>query len=290
MALYPPAVKKLIAPGVNDPRITARAVILHVAATEAGSLFNYFNGPSNGIESHFYVTRTGGVEQYRDTAFQADANRDANAFAISIETQGMAAGEWTPEQLASLRALIRWCHAVHGIPIVRCATWDGSGVGYHSQFTQWAGDGRTCPGPDRIRQIPALIASAAASGSPAPTPPATPPGGLTVADINTLTAQLDQALAAIGSLASAESDRYLTATARQRWLEGALNTIIAKVGADPVDEAALAKVLAAELVPSLTAVVQSMTPGSADAEQVRQATEAAIRSVLGGLDSAPPAA
>ena len=176
MALYPPAVKKLIAPGVNDPRIKARVVILHVAATEAGSLFNYFNGPSGGIESHFYVTGTGGVEQYRDTAFQADANKDANDFAISIETQGLAAGEWTPQQLASLRALIRWCHDVHGIPIVRCATWDGSGVGYHSQFTHWAGDGRTCPGPDRIKQIPALIASAAGTAAPAkPAPtPATP--------------------------------------------------------------------------------------------------------------------
>ena len=159
MALYPKAIKKLIAPGPNDPKIKARVVILHVAVSEAASLYAYFNGPSGGVESHFYVRRDGTVEQYRDTAYQADANTDANDFAISIETQGMAAGQWTPEQLASIKALLLWCHEVHGIPLVKCPTWNGSGVGYHTLFRGddntpgWDKRRASCPGPDRIKQF-----------------------------------------------------------------------------------------------------------------------------------------
>ena len=154
MALYPKAIKKLIAPGPNDPKIKARIAILHVAVSEQPSLYPYFNGPSGGVESHFYVRRDGIVEQYRDTAYQADANTDANDFAISIETQGMASGQWTAAQLASIKALLVWCNQVHGIPLVKCPTWNGSGVGYHTQFPgTWDKRGASCPGPDRIKQF-----------------------------------------------------------------------------------------------------------------------------------------
>lgn len=153
MALYSPAIKRLIPPGPNDPRITPRVLILHIAVSESASLYSYFNGPSGGVESHFYIRRDGTVEQYRDTAFEADANTDANRFAISIETQGMEHGEWTPEQVAAIKALIDWCHDVHDIPKTVPKSWDGSGVGFHTQFPgRWDKRGASCPGPDRKRQ------------------------------------------------------------------------------------------------------------------------------------------
>jgi hypothetical protein len=152
VAIYPAAVRKLIAPGSNDPRITPRVVILHVAVSNDDSLYDFFAHHSGGIESHFYVRDSGVVEQYRDTGWQADANYHANDFAISIETEGMGAGEWTPAQLASIKALLAWCHSTHGIPLVPCARWDGTGVGYHSQFPQWSPVAKTCPGPERIAQ------------------------------------------------------------------------------------------------------------------------------------------
>lgn len=153
MSFYPHAIRRNIAPGPNDPRITPRVVILHIAVSEAASLHGYFNGPSGGVESHFYVRRDGTVEQYRDTHWQADANTDANNFAISIETQGMEHGEWTAEQMAAIKNLIRWCHDEHGIPLEVPQSWDGSGVGYHVQFPgRWDRRGATCPGPDRQRQ------------------------------------------------------------------------------------------------------------------------------------------
>ena len=154
MALYPPAVKRLIPPGANDPAIKPRVVILHVADTEAATLYDYFNGPSGGVESHFYIRRDGTLDQYRDTAIQADANVMANDFAISIETQGKAAGEWTAAQVATIKALLLWCNKVHGIPLVKCPKWDGAGIGYHILFeAQWDQRGAACPGPDRIRQF-----------------------------------------------------------------------------------------------------------------------------------------
>lgn len=157
MALYPAALKRLIPPGSNDPRITATQVILHVAVSEQASLYDYFARRSGGIESHFYIRRDGTVEQYRDTGWQADANYSANVRAISVETQGMAAGEWTPEQLAAIEALLTWAHEVHGIPLRKCPADDAPGVGYHSQFRTWSPVAKSCPGPDRIKQFDRVL-------------------------------------------------------------------------------------------------------------------------------------
>lgn len=156
MATYPSAIKKLIPPGANDPRIKARVAILHVDAGNCESLYDYFAHRSGGIESHFFVKTNGVVEQYRDTDFQADANYLANDFAISIETQGFGDGEWTPAQLDSIKGLLTWLHETHGIPLQRCPQWDGAGVGYHIQFGspgKWTNVSKSCPGPKRIRQF-----------------------------------------------------------------------------------------------------------------------------------------
>lgn len=158
MALYPAAIQKPIPPGINDPKIKPRVVILHVAVFIGKSLYDYFKDRSGGVESHFYIRLDGTVEQYRDTSIQADANTDANDFAISIETEGMEYGVWTPEQLAAIKALILWCHKTHDIPLVRCPAWDGSGIGYHTLFPgRWDKRGASCPGPDRKLQFNQII-------------------------------------------------------------------------------------------------------------------------------------
>lgn len=155
MAWYSKAVRKALPLDTSkDPRITPRVVILHVADSEADSLFSYFKSGSGGVESHFYVKYDGTIEQYRDTAYQADANVDANGFAISIESQGKANGTWTAAQLASIKNLLTWIHQTHGVPLVKCPKWDGSGVGYHVQFeSHWDKRGASCPGPNRIKQF-----------------------------------------------------------------------------------------------------------------------------------------
>lgn len=155
MALCPFARKKLIRPGSNDPRIRPRAIVLHVAVSKIASLFSFFRH-SSGIESHFYVTWTGKLEQYRDTGWQADANYLANDFAISIETAGWTRGRWNKRQVATLHRLILWLHKTHNIPLRKIQHWNGSGVGYHTQFGApgpWTPVSKSCPGPDRIRQF-----------------------------------------------------------------------------------------------------------------------------------------
>lgn len=156
MALCPFATKKLIAPGSSDPRITARAAILHVDAGNALSLFDFFKYRSGGIESHFHITLLGKIEQYRDTDWEADANYKANGFAISIETQGWGNGKWTKRQIRAIKRLLTWLSQTHDIPLHKIKVWDGSGVGYHVLFGApgpWTPVAKSCPGPERIKQF-----------------------------------------------------------------------------------------------------------------------------------------
>lgn len=153
--LCPFATHKIIPPGDNDPSIRPRLAILHVDAGNAESLHAFFRDRSGGVESHFHVQRDGGLEQYRGIYDQADANNLANDFAVSIETQGFGTGEWTDEQLATIKRLLLWLNAEAGIPLVKCPKWDGAGVGYHVQFGApgpWTPVAKSCPGPDRVRQ------------------------------------------------------------------------------------------------------------------------------------------
>lgn len=150
----------LIPPGSSDPRITARMGILHVAATNATSLYSFFNGPSGGIESHAYILKNGHSEQYRDTAFQADANLKANDFALSFETQGLAEEIWTNEQIAEIQRVMLWAAKpdTHSIPLCVPTTWNDprGGWGYHTLFgapSPWTPVAKSCPGPRRIEQF-----------------------------------------------------------------------------------------------------------------------------------------
>ena len=163
----PGAIRKPIPAGDNDPQITPIGNIFHVAVSEAASLHDFFAGRSGGIESHGYIRRDGTIEQYRDAHHEADANYLANSFVrdgrrygfLSWETQGMGPGEWTPQQLESIKRIIRWTHAEHGIPLRVAPGWDQPGQGYHILFPEWSNvRGKTCPGPDRIKQFHTIIA------------------------------------------------------------------------------------------------------------------------------------
>lgn len=185
MAWYPKAVRREIRPGANDPAIKVVGAILHVDAGNASSLFGYFNGPSDGIESHFHVRKDGVVEQYRDTGYEADANYKANNFIeggvrkgyVSIETQGYEAGEWTPAQLDAIKALLKWLAATHDFPLRKCRDPRDPGVGFHTLFgapSAWTPVSKSCPGPDRKRQFERVLVPWF-SAAPTPPKPTTPP-------------------------------------------------------------------------------------------------------------------
>lgn len=153
---YPKAVVRNIPPGANDPPIKPRAVVLHVDAGNAHSLYDYFRFRSGGIESHFHVRKDGVVEQYRNIYWEADANHKANDFAVSIETQGYGHGKWNQKQLKAIKELILWLNKEAGIPLRKIQNWNGSGIGYHIQFGSpghWTPVAKACPGPERIHQF-----------------------------------------------------------------------------------------------------------------------------------------
>jgi LysM repeat protein len=190
-AWYPKAVKREIRPGSSDPAIKVRGAILHVDAGNSASLYNYFNGPSNGIESHFHITKTGKVEQYRGLDREADANYKGNSFVldgtrwgyVSIETQGLEKGQWTPEQLAAIKELLTWLSKEHDFPLVVTPTPTSKGVGFHTLHGApgaWTPVSKSCPGPDRKKQFyDELVPWMKGETKPAPAPPKPPVSGNT---------------------------------------------------------------------------------------------------------------
>ena len=168
MTIYPGARYRPVSGLEKDPPITPVGIILHVRDGEGSSLFDYFDGLSRGIESHWYIDYKGNVEQYRDSLREADANYHGNSWIKngkrygfhSVETEGLEKGEWTTAQLIALKQLIRWDAKVHNFPLQRANAWNGTGVGYHTMWgapSQWTPHRKTCPGPKRIRQFNSIL-------------------------------------------------------------------------------------------------------------------------------------
>lgn len=163
MALYPRAVLKLLAENATQSAIVPTTAIVHTAVDHTGptSLAGFFGQGSVKVESHFFVTNLGGVEQYMDTLVRADANRFANSYAISIETEddGDPSRPWNAAQLDALVDLLVWICETHDIPRAKCSSPKSGGVGWHSMWgapSAWTPSrGKTCPGPVRIDQIEA---------------------------------------------------------------------------------------------------------------------------------------
>ena len=203
MAWYPTAIRKKITAKNRDRMTWYRRVNLHVAVSEASSLFGYFN--QKGIaDSHFYVRKDGTIEQMVDTAYQAYADLQGNDATISIETQGglhnTQTEKWTPAQIESLARIYAWAVKTHGIPVKMAK--DSIPTGTSSHGLSWhrlgidgnfPGDilhgrvpggmhystsrGKVCPGNAKIRQVPDVFARAQQilNGTPAggTTPPTT---------------------------------------------------------------------------------------------------------------------
>ena len=153
----------------NDPVLdVVHGLIAHVTGTLVSPL-NFFDGPSNGIESTCYIPRTADEdkEQYRDTTREADANFRANSWIgtdgkrhgfISVETMGLGGGKWNKYQLDELKDLILVTSKEHDYPLKVCESYHGHGIGYHTMFPEWTNvPGKTCPGDERKQQFQDII-------------------------------------------------------------------------------------------------------------------------------------
>lgn len=192
MAWYPGAIRKEITKHRTPLRVTNRAVILHVAVSEADSLYGYFSGAV--VASHFYVRKTGVVEQYVDTRFSAPANLYANSSAYSIETQGGVRNanseKWTEAQENALASLVRWLQQTHGVPrlVMPNSRPASRGVGHHrlgvdpyrvSGGELWStAYGKICPGLGKISQIPGIVRLSGGAAIPVSNPGNLLPGSV----------------------------------------------------------------------------------------------------------------
>jgi len=181
MAKYPGATVRLLpATRLSGKTLKPVRVNLHTQAG-TGSLYNFFN-QAYRASSHFWVSKTGVVEQYVDTGYAAEADLEGNGSTISIETEGT--GEpWTPAQLNAIIHLVAWCVNTHKIP-KRLATsskpdatshgisWHRLGIDgnfpalpspYAGRLQRGGGmlyslsRGKLCPTNNRIDQIPAVL-------------------------------------------------------------------------------------------------------------------------------------
>lgn len=184
MARMPGTTWKPITVNYTSRKTAKRRVILHVAESESTSIHGWFNNPAARSSSHFYVARDGSIEQYVDTDHVSWASGEGNSDSISVETQGRSAGPWTPEQCAALARIIKWANETHGIPLRLMASSKSTetGIGWHrlgvdgyfpdlpsplaGRLQRGGGEkwssarGKSCPGTDRIPQIPGILEAA----------------------------------------------------------------------------------------------------------------------------------
>jgi hypothetical protein len=146
-----------------------RMVIFHTMVGSLRGTDAHFRN-SSAKESHFGVGGTsdddldGVIWQWVDTGRRADANRNAYAFAISIETSdgGDENQPWSARQIDSLVALTRRLCELHGIPARVVSTWDDplGGLGWHVMFGApgpWTPVAKSCPGPVRLEQLKTVV-------------------------------------------------------------------------------------------------------------------------------------
>ena len=187
------AVNKLL-PDPTAALHNPRMLIIHTMGGFLRGTDAHFRNPSVKVEAHFGI---GGPEdpegldgviwQWVDTSRQADANVDANAFAISIETSDgnrKPVPAWSPKQIDSLVRLIDKLCSLHSIPkrVVGDPHDPVGGLGWHTMFgapSKWCAISKECPGPARIDQFNTVLLPALGIGS-GPVPPPPPPPPLTV--------------------------------------------------------------------------------------------------------------
>lgn len=169
MACYPGAFRRALPENDTQARITPRAIILHTAVDAPGptTLYGYFSRADVGAQSHFFVKLDGTVEQYASTTVKANANRRADDFAVSIETEDEGRPDrlpWTQAQVDAIVALRSWLCDTHTIPRRVIESPTGPGIGWHSQWNAADGStpwslyrGKTCPGKARVPQIKSTI-------------------------------------------------------------------------------------------------------------------------------------
>lgn len=146
-------------------------LVLHHQAGN-GSLFNFFNNPAAQVSAHFWVSKTGVIEQYVDSTRVAWHGRSLNSRYVGVETEGCPVSPYAePMTDAMFNALVRiykegnerhgWVNAL--------ASADGQkGFGFHRMAVATG-----CPCDVRLNRRQAILNAVFKPGTT--TPPTQPP-------------------------------------------------------------------------------------------------------------------
>lgn len=157
-----PFAKKMELQPESDAQSAIRPVqfIVHSIAAPwtIERLYEYWRDSTN-LESHFGLGYDGRLGQYIGTQTRADANAQANARAISLESAANTSNSdpWTDAQINTLVRVMDWAADEHGIPRRKCRSWTDPGFGYHKMFPEWSVGGTACPGPKRTEQFNEIV-------------------------------------------------------------------------------------------------------------------------------------
>lgn len=155
----------------TQSQMVPRALILHSAAGAGRGVRNYLLTNPDGLESHLDVAYDGTPYQFVPCNWTADANLNANPFAVSIESDSTVDADdaWTEAQVMTIMAIGRWLNSVAPVPLREIESPTGSGIGWHSMWgynskanphiNPWTkAIGKTCPGlPYRVDQAKMII-------------------------------------------------------------------------------------------------------------------------------------
>ncbi len=138
--------------------------VLHVQEGD-NSPYGRFANANNNASSHFWISKTGVIEQYVDTDLASWAQKAGNHTYTSTETEGFVTELLTDAQVVAYARLYAWLAHTHGYPFIEANAPGERGFGVHYMGgVAWGA--HPCPGPSRAAQRPAILVKA----QPTPTP------------------------------------------------------------------------------------------------------------------------
>lgn len=144
-------------------------LVLHHQAGN-GSLFNFFNNPSAEVSAHFWVSKTGVIEQYVDTSRVAWHGRSLNTNYVGVETEGCATSPYaeplTDAAIQALARLYKEGNQKHGWANAIINQQGQRGFGFHRMAVNTG-----CPCDVRNNRRQDILNIAFGATPPQPTPP-----------------------------------------------------------------------------------------------------------------------
>lgn len=148
-----------------------RGLVLHVQAGD-NSPHGWFNESASQASSDFWVSKTGGIEQYVETGTDyAWAQAAGNPYYASVETEGQPSEALTTAQITGVAKIYAWGHKTFGWPLTVVDSTTAHGLTYHGVGGSAWGGHTGCPGDKRKAQRTAIMTAAKELAGTPPTVP-----------------------------------------------------------------------------------------------------------------------